>query len=166
MFIIRGFDLFIGITLERNRRSGKIESEIIFIKDGLDVIGILYLLGTDNLIYERRHRQSRVVQQRLRHLLDHLGRKQRLVTLDIDDHVMFGNFKNFGRLGQSVGTGNMIFSGHNIFPPKLVDTLGNARIVGCDNHSGEQFDRLRSFHDMLNHRLTSNFGQRFSRKSI
>ncbi|MNM51512.1 hypothetical protein D3C81_625730 [compost metagenome] len=99
-----------------------------------------------------------------RHLIDDHRRNQRLVTLDVD-HDGIGSQAQLGsHFGQAVGTGVMVFAGHQHFGAEGLADLEDARVIGGNYHAAGTAS-ARLFPDVLDHRLAGDRQQWLARQA-
>ena len=105
--------------------------------------------------------QSGLTVEQASHVVDHRGRDQWLVTLDVDDDLLPAQSKQTGCLGQSIGAGFMLRRRE-----QRVDAMGPARrddllAVGGD-HDPVSPGRLRALRYADHHGGAADIGERFA----
>jgi hypothetical protein len=136
--------------------AGEIEGIAVVVEDDLDCGRVLVFFFGANGCGESRHFEVRVFEERGRHLVNHVGMKERLVSLDVDDD--FG-FEAAGDLRDAVGAGGAVGAGHDGLAAEGLDGAADAVIIGGDDDGGGAFGSGGALPDVLDHGFAGDVGE-------
>ena len=111
---------------------------------------------------ERRHHEVRIVSEWLDRFVDGAGLDERFVALEIDDEVAVEGRSHFG---DSVGARCVRRARKAHVAAEFSHRVGDAFIVGRDNHGVDVPGRSRAAVHVLNHRPARDISERLARKT-
>src|SRR5690348_6926700 len=151
-----------GISNPGNRSAPKIESIAVEIRDDFHDVRVHDFRRLSDGNAERGHLNFFIGGNRFRRGVNHFGRNERFISLDVN--INFGWIVD-GDFGDAFRAGTMVTARHDSFAAEGSDGGANALIVGGDEDSGNATGLAGAFDNMLDHRLASNGRQRFAREA-
>ncbi len=139
----------------------KVERLAATVGDDLDDVRICEFLGIANRPAERADVDRGIRQQRPDRGVDRFGFDERLVTLKVDDELA-GQRRD--DLGDAVGSGGMIASGHHRCAAERLDDVGDALIVGRDDDGMHRRGARGAAIDVFDHRTAGDVEQHLRRE--
>jgi hypothetical protein len=140
-----------------NRGLGKIERPPLPVRDNFSHVGVEHLLQISNGRHQGDHRRCALAAKRLDQAADVRARKERLIALNVDDHVAIELGRNFRH---PVCARRVAGRRHHRAAAKPFHCAGDAFIVSGD----ENFPHRRLFsppHHPFDHRPAVNVRQGF-----
>ena len=151
-----------GVPHPGKRRPRKIKRVVFKIQDRFHHVGVHDVPRCSNQYRHRRNRRRRLLQQGIHRRIDRCWIEQRLISLDVDEHLAIRVRRNFGN---SLRAGTVLGTSDPRFTAKTLHRFDDPFIIGRNNYPP---GRLRLFCPLkhpLNHWFPRQGNQRLARQS-